>query len=86
MDLFENDVFLLLCGQVETELFENTAISDLWGSRQGILFICFRISNITAFRVDGHDFENASRVDADIFNMDIKRRVFKNIRIRLDGA
>ena len=37
-------------------------------------------------RVDGDIFENAPRVDADIFYMDKKRCVFKNIRIRVDKA
>ena len=38
-------------------------------------------------RVDGDIFENAPRVDADIFLIRIKKRcVFKNIRIRVDKA
>ena len=37
-------------------------------------------------RVDGDIFENAPRVDADIFYTDKKRCVFKNIRIRVDEA
>ena len=37
-------------------------------------------------RVDGDIFENAPRVDADIFYTDKERCVFKNIRIRVDGA
>ena len=38
------------------------------------------------FRVDGDNFENAPRVDADLFYTDKKRCVFKNIRMRVDGA
>ena len=41
--------------------------SDLWGSREGILFIRFQISNITALSCGGDDFEKAPCVDADIF-------------------
>ena len=37
-------------------------------------------------RVDGDIFENAPRVDADIFYTDQKRCVFINIQIRVDGA
>ena len=38
-------------------------------------------------RVDGHIFENAPRVDADISLYTNKKRcVFKNIRIRVDEA
>ena len=37
-------------------------------------------------RVDGDIFENAPRVDADIFYTDKKRCVFKNIRICVDEA
>ena len=37
-------------------------------------------------RVDGNIFENASRVDADIFYMDKERCVFINIQIRVDGV
>ena len=53
--------------------------SDLWGSRECILFICFPISKSLRFRADGDNFENAPRVDKN-------RCVFKNIRIRVDGA
>ena len=56
MDLSENAVFMLSCGRVKTELFENADISasiythqsmrsDLWGSRKGILIVCFLLSN-----------------------------------------
>ena len=37
--------------------------SDRWGSREGILFICFRISNITEFSCGRDNLENASHVD-----------------------
>ena len=37
-------------------------------------------------RVDGDIFENAPRVDADIFYTDRKRCVFTDIRIRVDEA
>ena len=37
-------------------------------------------------RVDGDIFENAPRVDADIFYTDKKRCVFKNIHICVDEA
>ena len=37
-------------------------------------------------RVDEDIFENAPRVDADIFYTDKKRCVFKNIWIRVDEA
>ena len=36
--------------------------------------------------MDGDIFENAPRVDADIFYADKKRCVFRNIRIRVDEA
>ena len=36
--------------------------------------------------MDGDIFENAPRVDADIFYTDEKRCVFINIRIRVDGT
>ena len=38
------------------------------------------------FRVDGDNFEYSPRVDVDLFYTDKKRCVFKNIRIRVDGA
>ena len=44
----------------------------------------FRMSQ--RFRVDRDIFENGPRVDADPFNTDKKRCVFKKIRIRVDGA
>ena len=37
-------------------------------------------------RVDVDIFENAPRVDADIFYTDKRRCVFENIRIRVDAA
>ena len=37
-------------------------------------------------RMDGDIFQNAPRVDADIFYTDKKRCVFIDIRIRVDGA
>ena len=60
VDLFENAAFLLSCRRMKMELFENADTTSsiynpsehalrFWGSREGILFICFRISNITAF-------------------------------------
>ena len=48
------------------------------GSREGILFICFRISNITALSCGRGNFENATRVDADIFYAD-KKDAFSEI-------
>ena len=36
--------------------------------------------------MDGNIFENAHRVDADTFYADKKRCVFKDIRIRVNGA
>ena len=36
--------------------------------------------------MDEDIFENAPRVDADILYTDKKRCIFKNIRIRVDGA
>ena len=51
--------------------------SVLWGSRQGILFICLRLSNITAFSCVWDNFENAPRMDADIFDTAKKRCVSK---------
>ena len=52
--------------------------SDLWGSRDGILFICFWIRMSLRFRVDGNNFENAPRVDVDLF-IRIKKDAFSNI-------
>ena len=86
MDLFENAVFMLSCGRVKTELFEDAdvtaSIYDVsehahgsLGITQGhfdcLLFYC-QISNSRVrmqqrLRVDGDIFENAPRVDADIF-------------------
>ena len=71
VDPFENAVFLLSCGRLKTGPFENatshqTMHWDLWGSREGSLFVCFRISNKTAFRVEGDSFKNAPRADADL--------------------
>ena len=40
--------------------------SDLWESREGILIICFRISNVTALTSGRDNFENAPLVDADL--------------------
>ena len=55
-DLFENAVFMLSCGRVKTELFENVDVTasiycvsegyqsmcmDLWGSREGTLLLWF---------------------------------------------
>ena len=36
--------------------------------------------------MDRDIFENGPRADADLFSTDKKRRVFKKIRIRVDGA
>ena len=84
VDLFENANSLFSCGQVKMELSKTLTSqrrfithqsirSDLGRSREGILFICFRISNITSFfRVEGNSFENAPRVDADIFLIRMK--------------
>ena len=68
---------------------------DLWGSRKGILIVCFifsklqqRSSNAAASSCGRVIFDNAPRVDADIFNTDKKDAFsfFKNIRIRVDEA
>ena len=68
--------------------------TDLWGSPRGhfdclLSFIEARISKLCMWqrlRVDGDLLENAPRVEADIFYTDKKRCIFKNIRIRVDGA
>ena len=67
--------------------------TDLWGSRKEILIVCFLLSkceqrslNAATSSCGRGYFENAPRVDADIFYTDEKRCVFKNIRIRVDEA
>ena len=55
MDLFEKAIFMLSCGWVKTELFENAEVTastyDVTehanrslGSRKGILIVCFLLS------------------------------------------
>ena len=55
VDLFENAVFILSCGQVKTELSKTLTSqhrfttkqsmrTDLWGSRKDILIVCFLLS------------------------------------------
>ena len=78
-DLFENFVFMLSRMDGWKQSFSKTLTSqhlfisyksistDLWGSRKGILLICFRISNITAYSWGRDTFKNAHRVNADIF-------------------
>ena len=56
MDRFENALFMLSCGRVKTELYENAdvtaSIYDVsehahgWGSRKGILFVFFLFSKL----------------------------------------
>ena len=54
-ELFENaDVKASIYNQGEIDyiflfITHQSMRSDLWGSHEGTLFICFRISNITAF-------------------------------------
>ena len=82
MDLFEKAVFMLSCGRVKTELFENAdvtaSIYDVpehthgsSGITQGHFDCLFSFVKIRTeeqrLRVDGDIFENAPRVDADIF-------------------
>ena len=42
--------------------------SDLWGSREGILLPVFGFRILQRFCVDGDNFENARRLDADILS------------------
>ena len=86
MDLSENTVFILSCGRVKTELFENAdvtaSIYDVPEHAHGSLgitqghfdclfsFVKVRRAEFESkkrLRVDGDIFENAPRVDADIF-------------------
>ena len=95
-DLFENAVSNLSCGRVKTELFEKANVIasiyhlselkfGLWASREGILFACFRISNLTAFSVE-HDISKTLLVWMRIlFNTEKKIR-FQSIRLRVDAA
>ena len=56
------------------------------GSGEGISLSVFGFRISQRFRVDGDDFENASRVDADIFIRIKKRCIFKNIRMPVDAG
>ena len=80
VDLFENAVFMLSCGLVKTELFENAdvtaSIYDVSERAHGSLgitrghFDClfsFIEARISKFACSSDVFENAPRVDADIF-------------------
>ena len=86
MDLFENAVYMLSCGRVKKELFENAdataSIDNPSGHAHGSLgitqghfdclfsFVKFQTVEFESkkrLRVDGDIFENAPRVDADIF-------------------
>ena len=87
-ELFENsDVTASIC-----YISEHTLGS--WESREGILPVCFlssklkhRILNVTAsWCVDDDIFQNAPRVEANIFHADTKRCVCKNIWMRVDAA
>ena len=94
MDLFENVVFMLSCGRVKTELFENAddtaSIYDVSEHAHGSLgiteghFVCF----LSFVKVRAAEFECSSVfVWTRIFLCtDKKICVFKNIRIRVDGA
>ena len=87
MDLFENAVFMLSCGRVKTELFENADVTasiynpsehghGALGITQGHFDCLFSFVKVgraefeskKRLRVDGDIFENAPRVDADIFS------------------
>ena len=57
MDLFGNAVFMLSCGRVKTELFENADVKaslcdvpehahGLWGSHEDTLLVCFLLSKL----------------------------------------
>ena len=105
VDLFENAVFMLSCGRVKTELFENadvtSSIYDVSEHAHGSLgimqghFDCL----FSFVKVRTVEFECSSVfVWTGIFSKtllvwtrislktDKKRCVFKNIRIRVDGA
>ena len=81
MNLFENAVLLLLRRRMERKIFERADISatichpseHVLGS-SGIMrghFVClFSNFNTYRFRVDGDIFENATRIDADIYHPD----------------
>ena len=105
MDLFENAVFMLSCGRVKTELFEN---ADITASIYDVPEHAHRSLGITQGHFDclfsfvkirTEEFESSSVfVWTGIFSKtllvwtqmffytDKKRCVFKNIRIRVDGA
>ena len=80
MDLFENAVFMLSCGRVKTELFENAdvkaSIYDVsehphgsLGTTKGHFDCLFSFVEVRKqrLRVDGDIFENAPRVHANLF-------------------
>ena len=94
MDVFENAVFMLSCGRMKTELFENADVTastyDVSEHAHGSLgitqghFACLfslvkvRTPEFECSRSGRGIFENTPRVDADIFCTDKKRCVFKN--------
>ena len=105
MDLFENAVFMLSCGRVKTELFENADVTasiydvseHAYGSlgiKQGHFDCLFSFVKVRTEEFEWSSvfvwtgiFSKTLLVWTRIFlKTDKKRCVFKNIRIRVDGA
>ena len=105
MDLFENAVFMLSCGRVKTELFENAdvkaSIYDVsehahgsLGTTKGHFDCLFSFVEVRTAKFECSSvfvwtgiFSKTLLVWTRIFlKTDKKRCVFKNIRIRVDGA
>ena len=94
MDLFENAVFMLSCGRVKTELFENADVKasmyDVSEHAHGSLgttkghFDC--LSSFVEVRTAKFECSSVFVWTRIFLKTDKKRCVFKNIRIRVDGA
>ena len=105
LDLFENAVFMLSCGRVKTELFENADVTSSFynvsehalgslGITQGHFDCLFSFVKVRTEEFESSSvfvwtgiFSKTLLVWTRIFlKTDKKRCVFKNIRIRVDGA
>ena len=105
VDLFENAVFMLSCGRVKTDLFENADVtSSIYdvsehahgslGTTKGHFDCLFSFVEVRTAKFECSSvfvwtgiFSKTLLVWTRIFlKTDKKRCVFKNIRIRVDGA
>ena len=94
MDLFENAVFVLSCGRVKTELFENADVTasiyevpqhahGSLGITQGHFDCLFSFVKVRTEEFECSSVFVWARI---FFHTDKKRCFFINIRIRVDGA